>query len=118
MSLSSSLPLTSQVRVGVRVRPLTSKERGAGGKPVVACDAFSNAVELATCRFTYDAVLDTNITQTELYKTVSAPLLNSFLEGYNATVSVVFGHNSIKVKVPSMHSKCLRISHFEFCSFE
>jgi Kinesin motor domain len=87
---SSSLQINCQVRVGVRIRPLTSKECAAGGKSVVACDPFTNTVELSTCRFTYDTVLDSSVTQTQLYQTVSAPLLNSFLDGYNATVSTPF----------------------------
>ena len=40
-------------------------------------------------RFTYDAVFDSNFSQTDLYESVSAPLLSSFVDGYNATVGIV-----------------------------
>eukprot|EP00536_Pseudo-nitzschia_multiseries_P002764 jgi/Psemu1/184230/e_gw1.38.172.1 len=36
--------------------------------------------------FTYDAVFDSNFGQEELYESVSAPLLSSFIDGYNATI--------------------------------
>jgi len=37
-------------------------------------------------RFTYDAVFDSNCSQPELYDCVAAPLLTSFVDGYNATI--------------------------------
>jgi len=37
-------------------------------------------------RFTYDAVFDSNFGQEDLYESVSAPLLSSFVDGYNATI--------------------------------
>jgi Kinesin motor domain len=80
-----------QVRVGVRVRPLTYNERGIGGKSVVSTimtnDRHSPTITLSTNhKFTYDMVFDTNATQCQLYQSISTPLLNSFLDGYNATV--------------------------------
>lgn len=82
---SSSSQTTSQVRVGVRVRPLTSQENSQGGKCVV--DVYSPTVGIGERRFTYDSVFDSNVTQSDLYDTVAPPLLGSFLDGYNATVS-------------------------------
>jgi len=77
---------SSQVRVGVRIRPLTSKETSEGGESVVQCNAFDRTVELSKRKFTYDSVFHSNITQIELYNNVAPPLLQSFLNGYNATV--------------------------------
>ena len=74
-----------QVRVGVRVRPLTSKETSEGGKSVVECNPFNNTVELGKRKFTYDSVFHSNVDQIDLYNDVSPPLLNAFLGGYNAT---------------------------------
>ena len=73
-----------QVRVGVRLRPLTSQEVGQGGKSVLR--AVPPEVRLGERRFTYDAVFDERVDQNELYSQVSRPLLGSFLEGFNATV--------------------------------
>ena len=75
----------SQVRVGVRIRPLASQEVGQGGKSVLS--ARAPEIQLGTRRFTYDAVFDSSVGQEELYQEVSAPLQASFLDGYNATVS-------------------------------
>jgi len=77
---------SSQVRVGVRIRPLTSKETSEGGESVVQCNAFDRTVELSKRKFTYDSVFHSNINQIELYNNVAPPLLQSFLSGYNATV--------------------------------
>jgi hypothetical protein len=81
----------SQVRVGVRIRPVTHREVGQGGKSVLT--ASESEIRLGDRRFTYDAVFDTAIEQSELYAQVSAPLQASFLDGYNATVSVVLSRN-------------------------
>lgn len=72
------------VRVAVRVRPLTSQEIGQGGKSVLKVTAPE--IRLGERRFTYDAVFDDDVTQQDLYQQVSAPLLTSFVDGYNATV--------------------------------
>jgi hypothetical protein len=74
-----------QVRVGVRIRPLTSKEIKQGGKPVLGVAPPS--IGIGERRFTYDAVFDSYVGQQELYESVSGPLLGSFVDGYNATVS-------------------------------
>ena len=74
----------SRVRVGVRVRPLTSQEINQGGNCSLNID--SPALRMGRRRFTYDAVFDSNFGQEDLYESVSAPLLSSFVDGYNATV--------------------------------
>jgi hypothetical protein len=83
---SSSSDTTCQVRVGVRVRPLTSKETSEGGKVVIEANPFDRSITLSKRKFTYDCVFNSNISQTELYEDVAPPLLEAFLGGYNATV--------------------------------
>lgn len=78
----------SRVRVGVRVRPLASQEIRQGGKNSLNIE--SPSIRMGKRRFTYDAVFDSNYSQTDLYDSVSAPLLSSFVDGYNATVGVEF----------------------------
>ena len=82
----------SQVRVAVRARPLTSAERGRGGKDVISVNRHSRTVSIGNngagrC-FTYDSVFDSSISQHDLYTDISKSLLGSFLDGYNATVRV------------------------------
>lgn len=78
-----------QVRVGVRVRPLTYNERGVGGQSVVSTTTTDHPTTITLSKshkFTFDMVFDSNVAQSHLYQSVSPPLLNSFLDGYNATV--------------------------------
>ena len=79
-------PNSSQVRVGVRIRPQTAKETSEGGEIVVESNALRREVSLSKRKFTYDAVFHSNVTQTDLYNNVAPPLLDSFLNGYNATI--------------------------------
>ncbi|KAI2493787.1 hypothetical protein MHU86_20750 [Fragilaria crotonensis] len=74
---------TTQVRVAVRVRPLTTKERDCKAVVDVRPPA---SVGIAARTFTYDLVFDARVPQAALYDKVSPNLLSSFLEGYNATI--------------------------------
>lgn len=76
----------SQVRVGVRIRPLSAKETNEGGKGVVDGNAFDRTVSLSKRKFTYDSVFHPNVNQQDLYANVAPPLLHSFLNGFNATI--------------------------------
>jgi hypothetical protein len=76
----------SRVRVGVRIRPLTSKEINQGGKNSLSI--LPPSVKISQRQFTYDTVFDSSVGQADLYDSISAPLLKSFAEGYNATVRI------------------------------
>jgi len=78
---------TSQVRVGVRIRPLTCNEKSLGGKTIVSSCYHNSTVEILKRKFTYDAVFDENVSQSEMYNSVGeGGMLDSFLEGYNTTI--------------------------------
>ena len=96
----------SNVRVAVRIRPLTSSEASLGGKSVISTNGqqrpseylyngsskSASATEVVILgaknrRFTFDEVFDGSMQQEDLYQSVSGGLLKSFLSGYNATVS-------------------------------
>lgn len=49
-------------------------------------DAFDRTVCISKRKFTYDAVYDADVSNEELYGSVAPPLLDAFLNGYNATV--------------------------------
>jgi hypothetical protein len=83
---SGSADTSCQVRVGVRVRPLTSTELSSGGNAVVDARPIERTVSVAGRKFTYDACFDDQVSQSDLYRTVAPSLLGSFLDGYNATV--------------------------------
>jgi hypothetical protein len=80
---------SSHVRVGVRIRPITSKESSEGGKQVIEANSFDRTVSLSKRKFTYDSVFDSNVSNEDLYSSVAPPLLDAFLNGYNATVSLL-----------------------------
>ncbi len=82
---------TSQVRVGVRVRPLASKEIQQGGKVSLTINLPASITIAPHNTFTYDAVFDSQTDQDGLYSSISTSLLASFVEGYNATVRDYFG---------------------------
>lgn len=86
MTMTTTQDASCQVRVGVRVRPLTSTELSSGGNAVVDARPIERTVNVAGRKFTYDAVFDESLTQSDLYRAVSPSLLGSFLDGYNATV--------------------------------
>ena len=96
--------LSSQVRVGLRVRPVSIKEHGSDN--VVHVDGHS--VALLGRRFTYDHVFDPSTTQSALYEQVSPQLLQSFLEGYNATVRLKLCWLSLLIQY--LHQKISPIS--------
>jgi kinesin family protein 3/17 len=83
------------VKVVVRIRPLSSKEKQDGHEAVA--EAFEDR-GLITVRnpksdsseppksFTFDAVFSSTCTQRQIYDTCAAPIVKSALEGYNGTV--------------------------------
>lgn len=80
---------SSAVRVGVRVRPFTPKEIEASrsSESVLTCiREGTQEIRLGSRRFTYDAVFDESVSQEVLYQSVAGPLMENFLEGFNATV--------------------------------
>lgn len=81
---------TCQVRVGVRVRPLASKEFQQGGKISLSINSPASISIASHKTFTYDAVFDSQTDQDSLYHSVSTSLLESFVDGYNATVRLEY----------------------------
>lgn len=76
-----------QVRVGVRIRPLTAKETSEGGRSVVIANPYDKTtVTLSKRQFTYDAVFGPNVSQSALYNDIAPSLLDAFLTGYNSTI--------------------------------
>ncbi|KAK6191693.1 hypothetical protein SNE40_003312 [Patella caerulea] len=75
------------VQVAVRVRPLLPKEQLASEQMCVRIIPTTKQIVMGKDRaFTYDHVLSSKSTQTEVYETCVEPLVNSLFEGYNSTV--------------------------------
>jgi Kinesin motor domain len=75
----------SQVRVCVRVRPIAATERENGTVNVLKIPN-TNTIQLSGRRFTFDSVFDDAVSQADLYQLVAPSLLQSYLDGFNATV--------------------------------
>lgn len=82
------------IQVIVRCRPMSSKEVSNGYTEVVQIIKDVNSVAVAVPKndgseykqFTFDSVFDWNSTQEELYTKMVRPLIESVLNGFNATI--------------------------------
>lgn len=82
------------IQVIVRCRPMSSKEVSNGYTGVVKICKEDNSVAVSVPKnddseykqFTFDSVFDWNSTQEELYKKMVHPLIESILNGFNATI--------------------------------
>ncbi|KAJ3226224.1 Kinesin-like protein kif21b [Clydaea vesicula] len=88
--------MSTNVKVAVRIRPLTANELLADAKecvqsvpsqPIVIVNA-SNILSYSSQQrqFTFDYVFNTLSEQIHLYQDAICPLLENFQEGYNATI--------------------------------
>eukprot|EP01012_Entosiphon_sulcatum_P028620 TRINITY_DN3465_c0_g1_i1.p1 TRINITY_DN3465_c0_g1~~TRINITY_DN3465_c0_g1_i1.p1 ORF type:complete len:1140 (+),score=366.51 TRINITY_DN3465_c0_g1_i1:48-3422(+) len=79
------------IRVVVRARPLSKREQEQGSKEAVVLDVGTSSVSVYHAvgepdRWTFDAVYNNKFSQQDIYLQEVHPLIQSVLEGYNATV--------------------------------
>jgi chromosome segregation ATPase len=79
------------IKVIVRCRPLNTKEKESGYKSCVDLNIADNTVQVNhVCgepdRWTFDAVVNNTCTQKDIFSQFIAPMVDSVLEGFNATV--------------------------------
>ena len=75
------------VKVAVRVRPLCARERLAGATEVLSLGSDGCSIVAAPDRcFTFDAVYPTGAGQADLFEELARPMVDCFLEGFNATI--------------------------------
>ncbi|ORX53097.1 kinesin-domain-containing protein [Hesseltinella vesiculosa] len=78
---------STAVRVGLRVRPLTEKEQLTNCTECVSFIPNEPQILIGTDKsFTFDYVFDTVTPQDDVYTSAAKPLLDKFLEGFNATI--------------------------------
>jgi hypothetical protein len=73
----------SSVKVGVRIRPLLAKEQHQSN---CLSDCSDTSIQFRNQTFTFDHVFGFDISQEDLYAQTAAPMLKSFLDGYNVTI--------------------------------
>ncbi|ORC80568.1 OSM3-like kinesin [Trypanosoma theileri] len=79
------------IKVLVRCRPLNEKERMQGYKSCVDVDLTEHTVAVHSLvgepdRWTFDAVINNTFSQKDIFTQFIMPLVDSVLEGFNATV--------------------------------
>ncbi|KAG2207533.1 hypothetical protein INT47_004283 [Mucor saturninus] len=78
---------STAVRVGLRVRPLTQKEQLTNCTECITFIPNEPQILVGTDKsFTYDYVFDNNSEQQQVYEKAASPLLEKFVEGFNATI--------------------------------
>ncbi|CAO3660462.1 unnamed protein product [Rhizopus stolonifer] len=78
---------STAVRVGLRVRPLTQKEQLSNCTECISFIPNEPQILVGTDKsFTYDYVFSNDTQQAEVYENAAGPLLDKFVEGFNATI--------------------------------
>ncbi|KAI8378632.1 hypothetical protein BD560DRAFT_389939 [Blakeslea trispora] len=78
---------STAVRVGLRVRPLTQKEQIENCTECISFIPNEPQILVGTDKsFTYDYVFSNESHQHQVYEQAAKPLLDKFLEGFNATI--------------------------------
>ena len=78
---------SSNVNVAVRVRPLSAKERVNSDRRIVqVVDKLNQVIVGADRGFTFDFTFGDNAEQRDIFESCVRPLVDSAMDGYNATV--------------------------------
>ena len=97
MSQPDTKPESDNVRVAIRCRPLSDKEKETScqmavninrlrGEVIIGHQRGRGSSNVAEKTFTFDLVFDMDAAQTEVYNETARPIVESVLEGYNGTV--------------------------------
>jgi hypothetical protein len=82
--------MDQNVKVAVRVRPLSQKEINRGCKEVVSCSGkqinVAGETKDDTKNFTFDFCYDASSTQIQVFDDIAKPVLMKALDGFNGTV--------------------------------
>ncbi|XP_022654084.1 kinesin-like protein KIF3B [Varroa jacobsoni] len=89
--MSAKSGKSESVKVIVRCRLMSDKEKESHHRRVVTIHPERNSIELTKAdeepkQFTFDAVYDEHATQKQLYNETFSPLVDSVLEGFNGTI--------------------------------
>ena len=94
MAETDAKPESDNVRVAIRCRPLSDKEKESSCQMAVKINRLRGEVTIGHQRgrgssnvaektFTFDLVFDMDAAQTEVYNETARPIVESVLEGYN-----------------------------------
>lgn len=82
--------MDNRIKVGVRIRPMSSKEVTEGAASTVSADQGRILTNQADAKksgsnFNFDWTFDSNAGQRVIYDDMCKPLIDKVFEGYNAT---------------------------------
>ncbi|KAI9009638.1 P-loop containing nucleoside triphosphate hydrolase protein [Gaertneriomyces semiglobifer] len=92
VSEESACQIGEAVKVVVRCRPFSEKEKAAGHSNIINIDKKAATVGVADRKdgspktFTFDSVFDWESTQQEVYNMTARPIVEGVLAGYNGTI--------------------------------
>lgn len=91
MSKKSKDSAAENIKVLVRCRPLSEKEKNSGHKSCVDMNLTTTSVSVKSLtgdpdRWTFDAVINNSFTQADIFTQYILPLVNCVMNGFNATV--------------------------------
>ena len=81
--------MDNRVKVGIRIRPLAPKEIDDGVDVAVKCENDRRvAIQIPSRqnKFEFDWAFNPNKSQSEVYNSLTAPLIESIFGGINATI--------------------------------
>ena len=76
----------SNVRVVIRIRPLSPKERLSNARTCLTTIDGASIICPPDKTFSYDSVLEQASSQTDVFDGTVAPFINEFLQGFNCSV--------------------------------
>lgn len=87
MNLAVPNSNTTNVKVAVRIRPLSSKERVSGSTECISTVLGVPQIVAGPDRsFTFDSVFAGDCRQLDVFEELVAPLLDSYFDGFNCTI--------------------------------
>ncbi|KAM9958333.1 hypothetical protein ACTFIW_001195 [Dictyostelium discoideum] len=87
-------PVSSNIRVVCRVRPLTELEKGRNEHSIVHFfDSKSISIRANGPQFTFDRIFGYQETQSQIFEDVAEPIVNDFLDGYHGTI-IAYGQTA------------------------
>ncbi|KAK5584427.1 hypothetical protein RB653_006038 [Dictyostelium firmibasis] len=107
-------PVSSNIRVVCRVRPLTELEKGKNEHSIVHFfDSNSISIRANGPQFTFDRIFGFGETQSQIFEDVAEPIVNDFLDGYHGTIiaygQTASGKTFTMVGDPSSHGIIPRV---------
>jgi hypothetical protein len=96
--------MDTKIKVGVRIRPLNSKENEEGSRCVIDSDQgrFVQTTKAAARKhnFEFDWAFDSSASTQAIYEATCRPLIDQVFDGFNATFFACKSYKTLKTMYP------------------